>query len=140
MEKIDQGRPTKYKKEYDKIAYEFISKGHTRAALAGRLNVNADTIYEWIKVHDSFSDNIKLGVAKALELYEQRLLGLSSGSDDQKLKKVNLSALIFLMKTRFHKDWGTKTEIQHSGTIDAKVIGDDQLKKMLKLIDDNSEE
>lgn len=62
MENIDKGgRPTKYDKANDRIAYKLCLLGLTNEELATFFEVNIDTIYEWQKVHESFSDAIKKG-------------------------------------------------------------------------------
>jgi hypothetical protein len=56
------GRPSKYKKEYDLIAYNACKeKGFTNDDLAKLFDVNVDSIYEWCKVHKHFSESIKKG-------------------------------------------------------------------------------
>lgn len=62
MKKGEPGRPTKYKKEYDEQAYELcLLFGATNEQLAEYFNVNVDSIYEWQKVHPSFSESLKRG-------------------------------------------------------------------------------
>ena len=69
----DQGRPTKYKKEYDELAYNYCLLGATDADLARFFSVSESTINLWKLEHSSFSESLKDGkynadanVAKAL--------------------------------------------------------------------------
>lgn len=50
------GRPTKYLPAFANIAYEFALLGKTDVEVAELLGVNADTIYEWDRVHPEFSE------------------------------------------------------------------------------------
>ena len=52
-----QGRPTKYKPEYDDLVLQEIGeKGLSIAQFARNLRVSRMSIYEWAEVHPSFSD------------------------------------------------------------------------------------
>jgi hypothetical protein len=55
------GQPTKYKPEFNKIAYDLTLLGYTDKQLAEYFEVNEDTIYEWKKAHRSFSEALKKG-------------------------------------------------------------------------------
>jgi hypothetical protein len=56
------GRPTKYKKKYVKEAEKACSIfGADDNKLAKWFEVNQDTIYEWKKIHQEFSEAIKTG-------------------------------------------------------------------------------
>lgn len=54
------GRKTKYKKEYDDKIVEFMTSGKSVVQFAASIRVCKDTVYEWVKVHPSFSDSYKL--------------------------------------------------------------------------------
>lgn len=60
-----QGRPTKYKPEYDEQVYKLCLLGAKDTEIADFFEVNEDTIYEWKKVHPSFSESIANGKTKA---------------------------------------------------------------------------
>ena len=56
------GQPTKYRKEYPKIAKEAIrSAGFSIAKIAKLFGVHRDTIYAWMEKHKEFSDGIRAG-------------------------------------------------------------------------------
>ena len=55
------GRPTKYKEEFCKQAEMLCKKGFINMEIADFFNVNIDTIYEWQKQHQNFSDALKSG-------------------------------------------------------------------------------
>lgn len=100
------GRPSKYNPDMCLIAEEFLSQGHTKRALAGKLEVHHDTLYEWIKQHKDFSDAVSIGIGKALirleELCNQKTKNRNSSPDS--------SMLQFLLKNRFSDEYGDKQE------------------------------
>lgn len=56
------GRPTKYRDEYARMAYEACKHGgFTVRKLAALFGVNKDTITEWKKVHPNFSVQVVRG-------------------------------------------------------------------------------
>ena len=128
----EQGRPTKYREEYDDQARKLCLLGYTDAELAFFFEVNEDTIHEWKKVHPSFSESIKSGkdVADAnvgQRLYE-RAMGFEHDSEEIKtiampgggseiervpVRKVyppDTTAAIFWLKNRQPKKWRDKIE------------------------------
>lgn len=56
-----KGRPTKYKEEFNEMAYNACLLGATDATLADIFEVHVDTIYEWKNNHPEFSESIKKG-------------------------------------------------------------------------------
>lgn len=68
------GRPTKYEDWMAEEAVEYLSKGRTKRALAGHLNIVPDTLYNWMKLHKPFSDGISLGLAKAEGEFCEKLI------------------------------------------------------------------
>lgn len=59
------GRPTKYKPEYDNIAYLHCRKaGAHNEDLAELFSVDISTIYEWQNVYPTFSEALKKGKAE----------------------------------------------------------------------------
>lgn len=57
----DRGRPTKFKPEYVEQAFRLCLLGLNDAELAEFFEVNIDTIYEWKRVHEDFSDALTRG-------------------------------------------------------------------------------
>ena len=55
------GRPTKYKEEYNDLAYKFCLLGATDARLADLLQVSERSINEWKEVYPEFSQSIANG-------------------------------------------------------------------------------
>jgi len=55
------GRPSKYKEEYNQQAYKLTLLGHTTPELALYFEVHVDTIKEWMLKYEDFSAAVKRG-------------------------------------------------------------------------------
>ena len=83
---MERGRPTKYKPEYDELAFNYCLLGATNDQMAEFFDVDPSTIDNWIAAHESFLGSIKKGRAVAdgkvaRSLYE-RANGYSHPEDD----------------------------------------------------------
>jgi len=143
-------RPTKYKEEYPKQAYKLCLIGATDIQLADFFGVNPDTIYEWKKVHEEFSESLKDGksvadgeVAKSLyhraKGYSHKAVHISNyqgeitQTDIIKEYPPDTTACIFWLKNRQSEMWRDKREYAVSD--DNRGIEDfniDELQQMLK--------
>jgi hypothetical protein len=130
-EKDKRGRPTKYKEEYSKEAYELCLLGCTMDELGEYFDVNTDTVYEWKKNIPDFSEAVNLGKTKAdskvaLSLYEraigcfvtkQQIVKLRRG-DNEVMEVVDLKtelppdvgAIKFWLNNRQPDKWKEKRE------------------------------
>ena len=119
------GQPTKYHKQYDKLAYKFCLLGATDKQLADLFEVSVDTIHEWKKVHSSFLASIKKGKAsadaKVAESLFRRATGYSHPETDIKVIDGRIvksrvvknyapdtTAAIFWLKNRDKENWRDK--------------------------------
>jgi len=118
-EKPIQGRPTKYKEEYDQMLIDHMEEGFTFESFAGVVSVDRDTLYHWCTLHPNFSDAKKIGRNKQLFTDEKLLKALSNGAITG-----STSAHIFKMKN-CHK-WVDKHEVA------IKDISDEELLNELK--------
>lgn len=59
------GQPTLYKTEYDEVVYRFAILGYEDDELAQFLGISRDTLYEWMKRHQTFSDSRARGKEKS---------------------------------------------------------------------------
>jgi transposase-like protein len=98
------GRPSSYKPEYCEELEAHMAIGYSFESFAGKIGVDRDTLYEWRKVHQDFSDAFKRGKMKMLYKDEQTL---NMGIDNT--IKVN-HALMTLKMMNCHK-WSSKTEV-----------------------------
>lgn len=136
------GKP-KYRDDFPKRAYDFLSQGYTVTALAAELGVRRKIVYEWMEKFPDFNEAVKLGQEKAQRFFEQRLILMSKGDTSAANKavkeNVNMTALIFTLKTRFHQDFGNKQTIEHTGKIDSgpdlSKLTPDQLKKLESILE-----
>ncbi len=116
------GRPTRYKKEYAKLAFNYSLLGATDVQMAGYFDVTEATIYNWKNGHPEFLESIRAGgvdadanVAKATY---HRALGYSH--DDTDIRVVggeivettitkhyppDTKAGVFWLRNRQRKNW-----------------------------------
>ena len=130
---MDLGRPTKYNDKYPKQAYKLCLLGATDQELADFFEVNVDTVQEWKKVHEEFSDSIKRGKKQADSEVAHKLFKRATGYEhpevdikmyEGQIIKTDLikhyapdtTAAIFWLKNRQSKQWRDKQEIDHSST------------------------
>lgn len=137
--KLPTGRPTKYKPEYDDLAYKFCLLGATDAQLAVNFDVHIDSIEEWKLVHPNFSESIKNGreVADAnvgKSLYS-RAMGYEHPEDEIFCHRGEVTvvptikhyppdptALIFWLKNRRPDLWRDRQEIQVDSADSLKLM------------------
>jgi len=75
-----KGRPSKYEgKKSDAIAFNVSRLGAMETEIAKTLGVNIDTLYEWRKVHSSFTEAIKAGKAAADQRIQESLYTRAQG-------------------------------------------------------------
>ena len=111
------GRPTKYKPEYCDLVIDLMKQGASMQEVALEIEVNIDTLYEWIKVHDTFSEAIKRGKSFSEGWWMKKgRISLNNGSFNSTLWYMN-------MKNRFH--WRDKHEMQSIVTVTTPVSIDD---------------
>jgi hypothetical protein len=56
--KPGRGRPTKYPKDACKRIIEYGKQGMCMAEMASEFEVTRETLYEWARVHEDFSDSL----------------------------------------------------------------------------------
>lgn len=128
------GRPSNYKPEYCQMLIDHREKGYTFESFAAVINVNQDTLYNWVKLFPEFSDAKKQAASKArLELERIGIEGMKG-----KIRGFNVGAWVFYQKNAF--DWTDNVKIETKDTTveDAKKLLE-KLNIALKDSDDPSQ-
>jgi len=99
------GRPTSYKEEYCQMLIDHMAQGLSFRSFAGLIGVHFDTLYEWVKVHPSFSDAKKIGLPKGLLTYEKTIWAATHG----KIPNFNNTAAVWFGKNVY--SWADKKEL-----------------------------
>jgi DNA-binding XRE family transcriptional regulator len=105
------GRPTKYDPSMCDKVVELGRKGYSKTQMAAELNIHRDTMYEWEKAHEEFSDTLELAMTHAQAFWEHMAL-----------KAIKLPARAFntglwskIMSARFPHTYRETTRTEHSG-------------------------
>jgi hypothetical protein len=105
------GAPTKYKKELCEKVKELMRQGYSVTQVASKLEVHRDTLYEWAKVHDEFSDALKIGKMHLEHWYTELFREMAVGK-----RKGNPVAAIWLTKNVL--GWSDKFQLHESNDIE----------------------
>lgn len=91
------GRPTKYDPAYCEMLVAHMRTGLSFPSFAGKLEINPDTLYEWLKKHPDFSEAKRVGEALNLQFWEgQGIQGLWGNKE----LSFNSTVWVFNMKNR----------------------------------------
>jgi helix-turn-helix resolvase-like protein len=116
--KRGRGRPSSYSPEFCERVIEMGEMGKSKAQIARELGVCRQVLYSWVKVHPEFAEAMEESQWRALAWWEDvGQAGLSMGS------KFNAALYAFHMKNRFRGEYGDKTEVEHSGRVEADPEG-----------------
>lgn len=97
-----------------------MSQGMSYESFGGDIEVGLSTMYDWESRHDEWREAKEIAFLKAQKYFESRLVAKTSGQKfkgDFDASLVDNSCLIFALKTRFHKTYGEKKELSHSGEV-----------------------
>jgi hypothetical protein len=108
------GRPTKYNKKFCITAFNFLKKGFSKEALAGKIGISKKTLYSWEDSFPEFLNAIKRGEVASQLFWEK--MGIQGARGE--IKNFNSVAWLFNMKNRF--SW--KDKIDHT-TNDEPITG-----------------
>lgn len=103
------GRPSKFKKKYNQVAFNLLSKGYSKEAVSGQIGISKQCFYEWAQKYEDFGDAVKRGESASQFYWED--LGMR-GTLGQ-IKGFNASSWMFNMKNRF--GWAEKSDQNISG-------------------------
>ena len=106
-----------YKKEFCKLLVEHMSQGHSFSTFSTIAGVTRTTLYDWVDKYKEFADAKMNGEESAKKFLEKRLMAKISGQDLSKIgidtRKIDTTALIFALKTRFYKEYGDRQKVEH---------------------------
>lgn len=71
---MSAGRPTKYDESLANDAFSMLKEGKSITQVAVSFGVNRDTVYEWAKVHEEFSDALSRGKEASQAHWEGELV------------------------------------------------------------------
>ena len=100
------------------------------------LRVTRKTLYNWAELYPEFKEAHDIGKEASLDFYETLMACAASGKNyiDEdildanglpfiiKPQDINPTMVIFPLKTRFHRDYGEKQQIDHISTDDSLKI------------------
>lgn len=108
------GRPTKYKPEMCKTVIDLGKQGKSKTQIAATLGISKETLYDWDKNNEEFSDAIKTAMSFSQAWFEDYGQNGMIGEVDG----WNPTTWIFTMKNRFRDDYSdtikqeTKVEME----------------------------
>ena len=105
------GRPSKYDPAMCEAAIECGKQGMGLAEIAAQLDISRDTLNEWRKTNDEFSDAIE----RALDLSQAWWEGKGREGAVGMIDGFNATGYIFQMKNRFRAEWNDTVKTEHSG-------------------------
>jgi len=65
LEPAKEGRPTKYRKAFNKLAFQLALLGATDMQAAEAMDISVSTLYEWKEKHRQFSEALRRGKIEA---------------------------------------------------------------------------
>jgi hypothetical protein len=150
-----KGRPTKYKKEYNELAYKLALLGATDKEMSDILNVSESTLNLWKQKEPEFSESIKKGKVEADAEIAQSLYKRALGYtyEEEKTEQLtngkkritiickevpaDIAAINIWLKNRRSKvnenegiRWADKHE--HSGSIKINDLSDVPTEELIK--------
>lgn len=114
------GRPSKYRPEFCKQLIKHMASGKSFESFGSVAEVGRRTLYEWLDDHPEWKEAKEAGEMKAQDFYENRLASLVSGVKVPGFnpKLSNPTLIIFALKTRFHKTWGERKELDEDDDLE----------------------
>jgi len=133
------GRPSRYKKEYAELAYNYCLLGSTDAQLAVFFGVKEQTINNWKKAHKEFFESIKRAKYQADAQVAQSLFHRATGyqhpdthisnyqgnitqTDIIKHYAPDPTSAIFWLKNRQPEIWRDKKDVELEGNVQVTEI------------------
>ena len=115
------GRPSKYEENFCNMLITHMAQGYSFESFGAIIDVHRDTLYEWLKKHEEFSDAKKRAHEHCLFWWEQLgrhgAMGLKTmkkkkkdgTTEDVDISRFNAAMWIYNMKCRFKDGWRDDT-------------------------------
>lgn len=119
-------------------------QGFSFSSFAAKIGVGRRTLYDWCRCHPEFWEAYEQGYSAALLHFEKQLNNGIQGKTTKTSKGINPTLLIFALKTRFHKEYGSPEKLEISARTDQPIditqINDpEELEKLVPPIEDSEE-
>lgn len=95
------GRPTKYDPKMCEQLIECGEQGFSITEMACHIGISKETLYDWSRNNQQFSDSLKIAVEKSQAWWEKKGRAATFGE----IEGFNPTAYIFQMKNRFREDY-----------------------------------
>jgi hypothetical protein len=92
--------------------------GKTLVGMADDLDINRETLNEWMKIHPEFSSAVKEGLRRSQAWWEEQGRLATFGGVDG----FNATSYIFQMKNRFRAEWNDTVKSEHSGPDGGAIV------------------
>ena len=119
---------SKYRAEYCEMLVKHMAGGNSFMTFGVDIDVSSVTLHAWVKKHPEWAEAKRKGYAAGLKFFEQLLTSASVGILPDKLKQlnssgINMTAVIFALKTRFHKEYGEINKVDHTSSDGSLEVG-----------------
>ena len=109
----------KYSKDKPQQLIDAMKKGHSFTGALGQIGIGKTQGFSWVKKYPAFAKAKEEGDAHALNFLEKCAISVLTGVmpkslRDQGSKKINVTMAIFMMKTRFHHEYGERMRLESS--------------------------
>lgn len=115
MKSKRRGAPTKYKPEYCDKLISLMKQGFSVQAVAAELEVNQDTVFEWIKKQPRFSEAYKKGKMFQHIWWEKAGRAIALGAQTKEFDSKRANPTIFIWMSKNLLGWKDKQQIELSG-------------------------
>ena len=109
--------PLKYREKFCNELIKHMQDGYSFDSFGSIADCGRQTLYDWVNKYPEFKEAYAQGKAKALKFYENLLRTKMIGAPfkvDGITAKIDTTLLIFTLKTRFHKVYGEKQQIEQT--------------------------
>jgi len=118
---------TTFEEKYCQMLIDHMTNGMSYESFGSKINKGRSTLYDWEKHHETWREAKDIACEMALSFFEKRLIAKVSGHEIKGIntKDIDTSCLIFALKTRMHKVYSEKTEVELRGSVNIIIDSDD---------------